>query len=117
MALRTKLFSLPYGDQALFVSRAAFFNRLQGFKPLLLMEDVDLVHRARRLGPPAVVPMSVTTSARRWQSLGLMQTSLFNLGVYSAWCLGADERVLARCYQQKRFDAAAIAKSIAANCK
>ena len=70
------------------------------------------MRRARQLGPVAVVPASVTTSSRRWQSMGLLRTSLFNMAVHSAWLLGADERVLASCYRRKRLDLAAIAKTI-----
>ena len=40
---------LPYGDQGLLISRA-LYDAVGGFRPLPLMEDVDLV---RRLGRPA----------------------------------------------------------------
>lgn len=43
-----------------------------------LLEDVDLVCRLRKLGPPALVHKPITTSARRWQRLGLLQTTLIN---------------------------------------
>lgn len=96
-----------------FSLRTPATHRLHGFTPLPLMEDVDLVNRARHhLGPPAIVPACIDTSSRRWQSMGLLQTSVFNLAIYTAWALGADERVLANCYKTKHFDALAIAKAI-----
>ena len=41
--------ALPYGDQALFVRRDVF-DPLGGYAELPIMEDVDLVRRARRCG-------------------------------------------------------------------
>ena len=49
-----------------------------GFKAMPLLEDVDLVCRLRKVGPPALVRKPITTSARRWQRLGLLQTTLIN---------------------------------------
>ncbi|MFN7972679.1 MAG: anti-sigma factor antagonist [Acidobacteriota bacterium] len=40
--LRARLLSLPYGDQGLFMTRAAF-DRLGGFPPIARCEDLDLV--------------------------------------------------------------------------
>ena len=44
---RCRLFGLPYGDQGLLIHRA-FYAALRGFRPLPLMEDVDLVRRIGR---------------------------------------------------------------------
>ena len=46
-AWRCRTFGLPYGDQGLLISRT-FYRRLGGFRPLPLMEDVDLVRRIGR---------------------------------------------------------------------
>ena len=43
-----------------------------------LLEDVDLVCRLRKRGPPALVRQPITTSARRWQRLGFLQTTIIN---------------------------------------
>lgn len=42
--MRTSLFGMPYGDQALFVQRDTFKN-VDGFRDIPLLEDVDLVSR------------------------------------------------------------------------
>src|SRR5919199_13336 len=47
VAARCKLLGLPYGDQGLLISRR-LYDRLRGFRPLPLMEDVDLVRRIGR---------------------------------------------------------------------
>lgn len=70
---RSRLFSLPYGDQALFVHRN-LFCALRGFAHRH-PEDLDLVlrlhhhTRLRLLNPP------VTTSGRRWQERGNLKTT------------------------------------------
>ncbi len=88
-------------------------SKLQGFQSLPLMEDVDFVHRARRVcGPMAVVPMHVTTSARRWQAMGLLQTSVFNAAVHTAWLLGADAHALAASY--RRMDLGGVLQAVMA---
>lgn len=79
---RCALFALPYGDQALFARRAAY-DRVGGFAPLPLMEDVDFVRRLRRSGPLAFPPQRAFTSARRWEAHGVVATALSH-----AWCLG-----------------------------
>jgi rSAM/selenodomain-associated transferase 2 len=71
--IRSQLFKVVYGDQALFVSRAAF-DRAGGFRPIPIMEDRELAGRLRRQGGLAIVPLAVTTSDRRHRDGGLMRT-------------------------------------------
>lgn len=42
------------------------------------MEDYELVTRLRKHGRPAIVPQAMTTSGRRWQHVGFVQTTLIN---------------------------------------
>src|SRR5207237_1239137 len=44
VAWRCRTLGLPYGDQGLLISRA-FYDAVGGFRPLPLMEDVDLARR------------------------------------------------------------------------
>jgi hypothetical protein len=68
---------LPYGDQALFVRRWVF-GELNGFPEMPIMEDYEFVRRLRRLGELALIDDAVLTSARRWQHLGVLRTTLIN---------------------------------------
>ena len=95
--VRSRLFGLPYGDQALFVRRSVF-RSLRGFKPWPLLEDVDLVLRLRRYGRLALLTATVQTSARRYQRLGLVRTVMGNLGLLTRYWVGEDPRRLARAY-------------------
>ena len=94
--LRCLLFGLPYGDQGLLISRA-LYNRLGGFKPLPLMEDVDLVRRLKRHELVGLKSRAVT-SARRYRSEGYFLRGCRNLGLMVLYYLRVPPRVLARLY-------------------
>jgi len=86
----------PYGDQGLLVSRA-LYDRVGGYRPLALLEDVDLVRRIgrRRL---RLLDAVATTSAERWRREGWLRRSGRNLGVMLLYRLGASPERLARLY-------------------
>lgn len=75
--LRSRFLSLPYGDQALFITKKNF-QLLGGYQDLPIMEDFELVKRAKKRGKIAIAPMPVITSPRRWQKLGVWRTTLIN---------------------------------------
>jgi rSAM/selenodomain-associated transferase 2 len=74
---RVRLTGLVYGDQGLFVRRDRF-ERLGGFPPVRLMEDVLLSARLRRQGLVVVVPPRIFVSPRRWQRQGVVRQTLRN---------------------------------------
>ena len=76
--LRSRLFSLPYGDQGLLISKEAL-ERAGGFRPLPRCEDLDLVLRLRKLGRIALVPGPCLTSTRRWDREGVLSVTISNL--------------------------------------
>jgi len=94
---RTKILALPYGDQGLLISRA-FYKGLGGYRPIPLMEDVDIIRRIGRSGL-CVLPTHITTSARRYQRDGYWKRPVRNLGLLSLYFLGVPPRLLARLYQ------------------
>lgn len=72
-----------------------------GFRELDLMDDLDLVLRLRRSeGRPVIVPAAITTSARRWQALGLAKNTLINNGLVFAWLAGVPHSTLAKWYRR-----------------
>ncbi|MFN3944905.1 MAG: TIGR04283 family arsenosugar biosynthesis glycosyltransferase [Allosphingosinicella sp.] len=93
--LRTQLFGLPYGDQGLFVPRA-LYRAAGGYRPLPLMEDVDLV---RRLGRPRLVEAEAVTSAERWRRDGWARRSARNLACLTLWRFGMSPERVARLYE------------------
>lgn len=87
VSVRTVLLGLPYGDQGLILDRS-LYERCGGFRPLPLMEDVDLVRRLRAHGGVKQLPTTIDTSARRWLRNGLICTSVQNATLLLRWFLG-----------------------------
>jgi rSAM/selenodomain-associated transferase 2 len=75
--LRSRLLSLPYGDQGFFITKNNF-NFLGGFTNLPIMEDYNFIQRAKSQGKIMIANQSVITSARRWQKLGVVKTTVIN---------------------------------------
>lgn len=94
--LRSRLFALPYGDQALLVP-AALYRAVGGFPDWPLMEDVALV---RRIGRARLcrMPGLVTTSAERYRRDGWCRRGFRNLSTLALYFLGVAPERLARRY-------------------
>lgn len=97
MNIRSRLTGIATGDQAMFMTRAAF-EAAGGFPPIALMEDVALSARLKRGGRPCALRARVTTSARRWRQHGTLRTVLLMWQLRLRFCLGADPAKLARYY-------------------
>jgi rSAM/selenodomain-associated transferase 2 len=97
MNLRSRASGIATGDQALFVRRDAF-ESVGGYPEIALMEDIALSRRLKRLGPPLCLPDRVTTSGRRWERNGVLQTILLMWRLRLLYFLGADPARLARRY-------------------
>jgi rSAM/selenodomain-associated transferase 2 len=97
MNLRSRLTGIATGDQAIFVTRAAF-DKIGGFPAQPLMEDIAFSARVRRISRPAYIRARVTTSARRWRKQGILRTVFLMWRLRLAYFLGADPARLARQY-------------------
>ncbi len=86
-ACRARWFSMPYGDQALFMPRASF-ERMGGFAEVPVMEDYDLVRRLQQAGRIAIAPATALTSTRRWLTHGVWRTTLNHQRMLLGWHLG-----------------------------
>lgn len=94
--LRCAVFGLPYGDQGLLISRA-LYDDVGGYRPLPLMEDVDLIRRLGRARLRLLRTRAVT-SAERYRRDGYVVRGARNLTLLARWYLGADPAKLARAY-------------------
>lgn len=97
VALRCRLFHLPFGDQGIFVRRA-IYGMIGGFPPFPLMEDLAFARRLSRTGRMAFPQVRAFTSARRWEEGGVMATTLRNLGLQALYTAGLSPERLARLY-------------------
>ncbi|MFO8141230.1 MAG: TIGR04283 family arsenosugar biosynthesis glycosyltransferase [Marinobacter sp.] len=73
MNWRSRLTGICTGDQGLFVRRDVF-EALGGFRPMPLMEDVELSKRLKRVARPCRIAAPVTTDSRRWEQGGVWPT-------------------------------------------
>jgi glycosyltransferase involved in cell wall biosynthesis len=109
--IRTRLFSLPYGDQCLSISKQVF-EYIGGFPDQCLMEDYELVSLLRNRaglsqyinkenqyeelriirGKPALC------SPRRWQKFGVLYVTFMNSKFVNLYAGGLDPDDLYRLY-------------------
>lgn len=87
VALRCRLFQLPYGDQGLFI-RKDLFHALGGFPNQPILEDLVFVETLRRIGKVVTSAESADTSARRWRNHGVFKTFLSHLMILIGHRLG-----------------------------
>jgi rSAM/selenodomain-associated transferase 2 len=97
MNVRSRLTGICTGDQALFVTRAAF-DSIGGFPSIALMEDVAASARLKRVSRPLCLHARVTTSGRRWRQHGIWRTILLMWRLRLAYFFGADPKRLAQTY-------------------
>ncbi len=99
--LRARALKIAYGDQALFV-RKALFESVGKFPDVPIAEDLFLVRRLAKKGKVRLVPADVITSARRWQTLGVIRTSLINVVIATACILGVSPHRFVFLYRNER---------------
>jgi uncharacterized protein len=96
--LRSRWLQRPYGDQGLFLTRA-LFEEMGGFADLPIMEDYELSARLRRRGKIVTVGEAALTSGRRWETLGVVRTTLRNQCMLAGYHLGVSPQRLATRYR------------------
>ena len=90
-------FGIPYGDQGLFASAAAYHLAGQ-HSPWPLFEEVELVRQLREAGPFVQLQQGLLVDPRRWQRDGWWLRSLRNRLFALARMLGVPASTLARRY-------------------
>jgi len=99
--LRSCWLQRPYGDQGLFLTRA-LFEEMGGFADLPIMEDYEFAGRLRRRGRIITVGEPALTSPRRWETLGVVRTTLRNQWMLAGYHLGVSPQKLATRYRAIR---------------
>jgi rSAM/selenodomain-associated transferase 2 len=98
---RSRLTGIATGDQAIFVTRAAF-DAVGGFPDLPLMEDIAISHRLKQLCRPYCIGTPAITSGRRWEYHGVLRTVLLMWRLRLAYYLGVAPAYLASRYRPVR---------------
>jgi rSAM/selenodomain-associated transferase 2 len=97
MDWRSRITGIATGDQAMFMTRAAF-AQAGGFPDIALMEDIVMSRRLKAITPPACLAARVTTSGRRWDRDGVLRTIFMMWRLRLAFFLGVEPAHLARQY-------------------
>jgi rSAM/selenodomain-associated transferase 2 len=100
--LRSHFYQMPYGDQAIFLTKAVF-QQIGGFPELPIMEDFELIRRLKRTGRIVIIATPVVTSARRWLQKGVFKTTLLNQIVIIAYLLGVSPERICSWYCREKF--------------
>lgn len=89
------------GDQTLFIRRRAF-DYLDGFRSdLHLMEDFDLVKRAKKVGlQHCLIPHDALVSARKYDNNSWLRVNLVNLWVFLLFYCGVSSERLCQAYRR-----------------
>jgi len=98
MNLRSRRTGIATGDQAMFMTRAAF-EAVGGFPVQPLMEDIEMSRRLLHLSRPACLRAKVQTSGRRWENRGVGRTVLLMWRLRWAYWRGAAPERLAELYR------------------
>jgi uncharacterized protein len=99
VAWRSKWRQMPYGDQAIFL-RAATFWELGGFVEMPIMEDFELMRRLQQRGRIEILSAPAITSARRWLKRGVWKTTLINQSIVIGYLVGISPSRLATWYRR-----------------
>jgi len=93
----TRRFGILYGDQSPFFERQ-FYEELDGYHPLALMEDVELSDRVRKEYQPVFLDPPLRASNRRFNKKGKLKTKLENFWLIQLFRCGVSPEKLHRYY-------------------
>ncbi len=100
VSIRSRIFSLPYGDQGLLISRA-LYEEIGGYRDYPLFEDVDIVERivaARGRRALHVFRTRAVTSAERYRRNGYARQVIANFVRVARYKMGRAPADLAKGY-------------------
>lgn len=86
-----------YGDQGLFV-RKNIFQQVGGYTEIPIMEDIDMVQKIKRVVGFKKLNVPIITSARRFESVGIIKQQLINICLVLLYKCGVKPKVLKKYY-------------------
>lgn len=95
--IRSKLSSIATGDQAIFVYRDTFFS-INKYPEILLMEDIALCKRLKKISSCISLNQVVTTSSRRWENNGIFRSIVTMWVLRFLYFIGVNPTYLAKHY-------------------
>ncbi len=92
---------LLYGDSGIFVRRDAY-QRVGGFKPLPLFEDLDLVYRLRKIGKLVTLNAEILTSSRRFENRAFLPVFVRWIAFQCLYWIGVSPHTIAGIYHPEK---------------
>ena len=99
--MRGKYLKLFYGDSGIFLRRADF-EKIGGFPEIPILEEMEFSKKLRRLGKTTLVTPHIHISARRWETKGIVRTTLKNWLITLLYFLKFSPVQLAKLYRHIR---------------
>ena len=99
--IRGRYLKVFYGDSGIFLARANF-DKIGGFPEIPILEEMEFSKGLRRLGKTTLVSPCIHISARRWETGGIVRTTLSNWLITLLYFLGVSPEKLARLYRHIR---------------
>jgi len=97
--IRSCISGVASGDQGIFVYRNVF-NKLNGFKVIPLMEDIELSKRLRKKSHPVCITSTpLITSSRRWEKHGILTTVFLMWSLRLKYFMGVPAEQLENLYR------------------
>ncbi len=93
-----RILGLCYGDSGIFVRRAVY-EKIGGFRPLALFEDLDFLRRLKRAGRFAHLGCRIVTSSRRFERRNFAGMWLHWTALQILYWCGVSPNFLARWYR------------------
>jgi rSAM/selenodomain-associated transferase 2 len=92
--------AIRFGDQSLFVLQTVF-SEIGGFREdHLVLEDQEIICRIKTKGKFVVVPMYITTSARKYRKNGIYRLQFAFYYIYFLYRLGVAQPLLVHHYKR-----------------
>jgi rSAM/selenodomain-associated transferase 2 len=98
----TRFDGVPYhgGDQTLFIYKD-FFDELGGYREdYVIMEDFELIRRARQKAVFKNMPQKVRISARKYQKNSYLRISFTNFLIYGMFRMGVSPKIMSAIYHK-----------------
>jgi rSAM/selenodomain-associated transferase 2 len=92
--------AIRFGDQSLFVLQT-IFREIGGFsEDHLVLEDQEIIRRIKTKGKFVIVPLYITTSARKYQKNGIYRLQFIFFYIYFLYRLGVAQPLLVDHYKK-----------------
>ena len=99
--IRGKYLKVFYGDSGIFLKRTDF-EKIGGFPEIPILEEMEFSKNLRKLGKTTLVIPHIHISARRWETKGIVRTTVNNWLITLLYFLKFSPERLAKLYQQIR---------------